>query len=306
MSWCLPFRIVLLLTICTVCACGDQEAPGATDAPEVDVGSPTVSTAPEPWSVGKHPSSVAIDGGRVYVAHVGPVYRPGEKNGNGYIVYYDANGRLEDTLVKGLDSPLGMAIVGEILYFTSVDHVRGVDKATGRLMVSYLATDLHGLLGAIVSGGGGQLFVADPSAGILWTIPLDGAAPSKVNTVFGISDLAYDPSTGKLYASSYVTGDNAAAYVYELDPTTGRSLKLSEQISNLGSVEVVGSRLLFTVLGGANAPGALFSIDLSSKAVSQLLAGSQYRGLGPFATLGDGLAFLPVIYGSEVAIVRIP
>ncbi len=253
-----------------------------------------------------HPSCVVIDGDRVYVSHIGPEYRPGDKNGAGYIIAYDANGRLVDTLIKRLNSPLGMAAVGDVLYFTNVDQVVGVDKATGRVVASFLASEQHGLLGGLCADRSGHLYIADPIAGALWTIPIDGSAPTKVNTVFGVSDLAYDPSTDKLYASSYLSDETKSAYVYELDPSTGKSRRVVEYAGNLGAVEVVGNRLLYTALGGAKAPGVVFAVDPASGQVSTLVEGTPYSGLGPFATLSDGLAFMPTIYGDEVRIVRLP
>lgn len=302
-----PLFCQLTLCVFLLVACGPSSTePTANDA-GLDV-SVVTEDVPSAWKVGRHPSCVAIDDDRVYVALIGPEYRPGEKNGQGSVVVYNANGQLVDTLAERIDSPLGLAVVGDVLYVTSVDRVYGFHKITGKPSSEYLVSEPHSLLGALTAAKGeDRLFVADPSAGVLWTVPLaSGRTPAKVNTVFGISDLAFDQSTGRLYASSYLAEGDSTAFLYEIDATTGKSTRLFESSSSLAAIASVGARLIFLTTGSAKGPAGVYAYDTASKQVSPLLEGPAYRGLGPFVTLGDGLALVPRIYGDELAIIRLP
>ncbi len=294
------------LIVALVCSCGGRNPQGSeaigTDGNEIAQSEAT----PIAWRVGANPTCVVIDGDRVYVAHLGPEYEPGYKNGAGYISVYDANGQFVDTLISGLNSPLGMVVVGDVLYFTNVDQVYGVDKMTGLSVSDFLASPKHVRLGPIAAGPAGQFYVVDGNMGFLWTAtPGTDGFQSKRMTVSSISDIAYDSKLGKLYVSTQPQVDETEAYIYEVDPATGEAARVGDYAGNLGAVEVVGRSLIFTDQGLNGGDGAVLSMDLDTRQVTVVKRGQGVRDLGPFAVLGDGLAFMPVTKGAEVLVIRL-
>ena len=56
---------------------------------------------------------------------------PGAKDGNGFISVVDPAGTMRDSVfIKGLNAPKGMAVVGDTLWVTDIDVVRGFNAKT--------------------------------------------------------------------------------------------------------------------------------------------------------------------------------
>ena len=77
----------------------------------------------------KEPESIVTTEAFMYVANVNGSYD--KKDSNGYITKLYKNGKVYDTLfIGGLDSPKGLCIIKNNLYFTDIDKVLGYNIIT--------------------------------------------------------------------------------------------------------------------------------------------------------------------------------
>jgi sugar lactone lactonase YvrE len=94
---------------------------------------------------------------------------PSQKDGNGFIARVDAaNTSAMTMLVEGgkngatLNAPKGMAIVGDTLWVTDIDAVRGFDKRTGAAVATIdLRSQGAVFLNDVVAGPDGDIYVTD-------------------------------------------------------------------------------------------------------------------------------------------------
>lgn len=143
---------------------------------------------------------------------------PGQRNNAGYITKLDKSGKvIEKEFIKGgrdgvvLNAPKGLLILGEILYVSDIDYVRGFDKETGKARV---AVDLRefeaGFLNDLAADGGGNIYVTDmttnrvfkvePSNGYKVSVLVEDARLGSPNGI------RFHAKSGKLALVSYDTG----------------------------------------------------------------------------------------------------
>jgi len=124
------------------------------------------------------PESLIVDpaSGNYYIANING--SPTDKDNNGFITRLDKTGRvMAMRFVEGapLHAPKGMAIVGQTLYVSDIDTVRGFDKTTGNLTALIPLAALGALfLNDLTADDQGNLYVSD-SAGFV-----NPAAPGAV------------------------------------------------------------------------------------------------------------------------------
>ena len=149
-------------------ACGrEKEAPKATaHGPMVD------STAPGRASTTngfKTPESVRYDSANdvFYVSNING--SPLAKDNNGFISRMKPDGTIDSLeLIAGgrdgvtLNAPKGLALVGDTLWMTDIDVVRGFNVHTGAPVATVDFSSFHALfLNDICVGGDGALYVTD-------------------------------------------------------------------------------------------------------------------------------------------------
>ena len=171
------------------------------------------------------PESFQVDPetGEYYISNIQGA--PTRKDDNGFITHLDARGRVLDLrFVDGarpevtLHAPKGLAIVGDVVYVTDIDAIRGFDKQTGTPRVNL---DLSRF---------GAVFLNDLTAdaqGILYVSDMVGNFILKIHTreehrvepflrspvLGGPNGLALDPRTGHLLVATWGT-----ARILEIGP----------------------------------------------------------------------------------------
>ena len=86
---------------------------------------------------------------------------PTAKDGNGYISVVDPNGTVRDSaFIKGLNGPKGMAVIGDTLWVTDIDVIRGFNART-RAPVAMVPIPGAVFLNDIAAAPDGSLYITD-------------------------------------------------------------------------------------------------------------------------------------------------
>jgi len=86
---------------------------------------------------------------------------PTAKDGNGYISVVDPAGTIRDSVfIKGLNAPKGMAVVGDTLWVTDIDVIRGYNART-EAPVATVSIPGAVFLNDIVAAPDGSLYITD-------------------------------------------------------------------------------------------------------------------------------------------------
>jgi len=86
---------------------------------------------------------------------------PMAKDGNGYISVIDPSGTIRDSVfIKGMNAPKGMAVVGDTLWVTDIDVIRGFNART-EAPVATVSIPGAVFLNDIVAAPDGSLYITD-------------------------------------------------------------------------------------------------------------------------------------------------
>lgn len=154
-------------TMLVLAACGrEKEMPKVAKGPMVD------STAPGRTATAsgfKLPESVLYDSVNdvFYVSNING--SPVAKDNNGFISRMKPDGAIDSLeLIAGgrggvtLDSPKGLALVGDTLWVADIDFVRAFNVKTGAVVANVDLSSFHALfLNDVCVGGDGALYVTD-------------------------------------------------------------------------------------------------------------------------------------------------
>ncbi len=112
-----------------------------------------------------------------------------------------------------LHAPKGMALSGPILYIADLDHLKGFDKVSGKLIttVSFsTVSKTRVLLTDVAAGPGGLLYVSDQTANTIYRV--DPSANHRIDLLIhddrlaGPSGIAIHPRTNHLITVSWEKG----------------------------------------------------------------------------------------------------
>jgi sugar lactone lactonase YvrE len=203
--------VVALAAVLVVVACAKSET--KTDSAQVAAAGATATKVGETDGM-KTPESVRYDPELdvFYVSNING--NPSEHDGNGFIaiVRADSVGAPVRMLVEGgkngakLDAPKGLALVGDTLWVTDIDHVRAFNRKTGAPIADIDLSNQHAtFLNDVAIGGDGSVYVTDtglrfdakgsathPGADQLFKITGRKAAALKVDSLNSPNGIAWD------------------------------------------------------------------------------------------------------------------
>ena len=143
---------------------------------------------------------------------------PGGKDDDGFITKLDKDGKVINLIfVDGknkdiiLNAPKGLDIIGNILYVSDIDFVRGFDKETGKLLydLDFKAFNPSSL-NDLTHDSQGNLYVSDWIGNFIFTIETRNnhkvSVVAKGNTLGGPNGLNIHPKTNKLINVTWETG----------------------------------------------------------------------------------------------------
>ncbi|TJW10533.1 MAG: ATP/GTP-binding protein [Mesorhizobium sp.] len=196
----------------------------------------------------EQPESALFDAAGKRIIVSNIVGNPGEVDGNGYLSVLSPDGKLvTQHWTDGMDAPKGMAISGGRLYVADITKVRVVDLATGKLVSTI-------------------------------DVP---------NTVF-LNDMTTDAS-GKVYVT-----DMLADAIYRLDGDRPELFIRDAALASPNGILADGGRLIVASWGKGikpdfttAEPGGLLTVDLATKAISQLPGAQKFADLDGVIAIGD-------------------
>jgi hypothetical protein len=198
----------------------------------------------------EQPESALFDAANKRIIVSNIVGNPGAADGNGYLSVLSLDGKIvKQHWTGGMDAPKGMAISGDKLYVADITKVRVVDLASGRLVS---------------------------------TIDVPGA-------VF-LNDMTADGS-GKVYVT-----DMLADSIYKIDSDRPELFVKDAALASPNGVFADGGRLIVASWGkgikpdfSTAEPGGLLTVDLATKAISQLPGAEKFADLDGVIAIGDGI-----------------
>ncbi len=145
---------------------------------------------------------------------------PDAQDNNGFITKLNADGKITALkFIQGgvadvsLHAPKGMALSGPILYIADLDHLKGFDKVSGKLIttVSFsTASKTRVLLTDVAAVPGGLLYVSDQTSNTIYRV--DPSADHRIDLLIhddrlaGPSGIAIHPRTNHLITVSWEKG----------------------------------------------------------------------------------------------------
>lgn len=143
---------------------------------------------------------------------------PGGKDDDGFITKLDKDGKVINlTFIDGknkdiiLNAPKGLDIIGNILYVSDIDFVRGFDKETGKLLhdLDFKAFNPSSL-NDLTHDSQGNLYVSDWIGNFIFKIETRNnhkiSVVAKGNTLGGPNGLNIHPKTKKLINVTWESG----------------------------------------------------------------------------------------------------
>ena len=176
---------------------------------------------------------------------------PSAKDGNGFISVVDPAGSIRDTVfVKGLNAPKGLAVVGDTLWVTDIDVIRGYNART-EAPVATVSLPGAVFLNDIVAAPDGSLYITDTAIKFgakgpehVGTDRIYRVAPDRKVSVALQSDslgrpngITYDRANGRYIVVPFGAG-KIFSWKPDSDPTT-----LGTGPGGFDGVEVAGNAL---------------------------------------------------------------
>ena len=194
----------------------------------------------------KTPESFIADpgGGGYFISNING--KPTDKNNNGFITKLDETGKIVSLkFIEGgvenitLHAPKGLDIIGDTLYVTDIDFVRGFDKKTGKLLYDLDLTRFGAsFLNDLTHDPEGNLYVTDMKSHMILKILTQGDHQAFIlaqdPSLKGPNGIVFQPSTGKLVVVTWNSGS-----ILEVDPTGRIKVLLdSPGLKNLDGVDI--------------------------------------------------------------------
>lgn len=222
--------------------------------------------------VGGHPESVLVHGEKAYVSNVGEELKPTDKDGDGYISLLNQKGEIIDKkFIASLNSPKGLAFIGNTLYIADIDEVKGFDVTTKKQIFSQAFEGVN-FLNDITVKNAHTLIVSATDSGKIYELNL------KTKTYKTIADLPTANGVlytdGKLYAVMLAkTPENmfgGGGKLVEINLKTGAVIPLAKAEGILDGIQKVGDTLYFSDWVKMEKVGVIHTYNLKSKTESDV------------------------------------
>jgi sugar lactone lactonase YvrE len=234
------------IAVAVLCACKSAEKKEAQSS--ASSGTPTKTATISGFQT---PESVLWDSTLdvYFVSNING--NPNAKDGNGYISVVDPAGRIRDSaFIKGLNAPKGMTFVGDTLWVTDIDVIRGFNART-EAPVATVQIPGAVFLNDIVAAPDGSLYITDTAIKFGAKGPehvghdrIFRVAPDRKVSVALESDslgrpngITYDRANGRYIVVPFGVG-KIFSWKPDSDPTT-----LAAGPGQFDGVEVVGNAL---------------------------------------------------------------
>ncbi|MBN2861591.1 MAG: hypothetical protein JXN62_00425 [Bacteroidales bacterium] len=251
----------------------------------------------EVWRTGTDlmtPESVIYDKQRdvFYVSNLNQ--EPRKKDENGFISRIDKDGNILDLRwIKGLSSPKGMAIVGDILYAADVDEIVAMDINKGEI-VRKIFIEGAKMINDISADDNGNLYISDTDAAKIYLFSDNAITDWLAEGLNGPNGLLFDGD--RLLVASQGSQDFAS-----VDIETKNRLVLTEGVNR-------GDGIAFTGIPGyyflSDWAGEIFIINPDNSKSSLINTKEQSNTADIEYLPGDNLLLIPTFNGNCVVAYR--
>lgn len=263
------------------------------------------------------PESVIADrdGKRFFVSNMGEKLEPSAKDGDGFISELKPDGVIVNRKFLPrtgvLNSPKGMAIIGQTLFVTDVDRVVGFDLSTREQVFEIdFSAEKTVFLNDLTVFDDKTLFVSATDTGKVYKISL-GEKPSFTllqEGIAGANGLYYDRDNDRLFVVGFGDGKRANGELWVIYLRDNQHKKLTGPLGLLDGVALVQDRrIYFTDWVAFDKPGILRVYDLMTGELSSIKLSEDVRGPADFYYDSRSNAiWLPKMMEGKVLIERLP
>lgn len=253
------------------------------------------------------PESVIVKNQDVYVSNVGKELKPTNKDGDGFISKLDINGNIKDLhFINELNAPKGMGIIGNTLFVTDIDTVKGFDIKTKKEVFS-LTFDNVGFLNDITIKDNHSFFVSATDVGAIYEVNIKSKSYKKVINFTTANGLFY--KDGILYAAelggSPKTMFDGKGKFYQIDLKNNKLTRLGTFEGVLDGVQKVGDKIYISDWINLEKSGIVRVYNLKTKKESVL-------NVEPFMGAADlwideksNKLYLPQMIGNKLTIIEL-
>jgi hypothetical protein len=253
------------------------------------------------------PESTIVNKGDLYVSNVGKELKPTQKDADGFISKLDVNGKIKDLhFIDGLNAPKGMGIVGNTLFVTDIDTLRGFDLKTKEEVFSLFFEGVN-FLNDITVKNSNTLFISASDTSAIYEVNISKKSFKKLIDFTVANGLFYED--GILYAAQLgSTTQNmfdGKGKLYKID------LKNSNKLTQLGSFEgvldgvyKVGNKVYVSDWGNAEKTGIIRVYDLKTKEET-VIKEELFMGAADFwIDEKSNKLYLPQMIGGKISIIN--
>jgi DNA-binding beta-propeller fold protein YncE len=202
----------------------------------------------------KTPESFIADPstGEYYISNING--KPTGKDNNGFITKLDKTGKIiKLKFVEGgkegivLHAPKGLDILGNVLYVTDIDSVKGFDKETGKAVQSLDLTEWgSAFLNDLTHDSAENLYITDMTAHMILKIETQNGNKTSIlvkdDRLRGPNGIVMNPQTGNLIVATHNSGS-----ILEVNPEGQiRVLLESKGLKNLDGIDLDDQGYIYT------------------------------------------------------------
>lgn len=216
----------------------------------------------------------------VFVSNVGKDFNPLDKDGDGFISRHKQDGTIDSLHFipqnDTLHSPKGMGVVGNILYVTDIDVLKGYNLKTGEKTFSLdFASENTVLLNDIAVKDDSTLFVSAMDIGKVFQVNIKNPAYKLIIEKPRPNGLYWDAENKLLYLGMFgreenANGENGDIGVISFEKDVPEYTQLSTYQGNIDGVVKVNNTLYFTDWLTRGDKGALLALDLTSSKIDTI------------------------------------
>lgn len=254
------------------------------------------------------PESMIVNKDDLYVTNVGKELKPTLKDGDGFVSKLGLDGNIKNLhFIDGLDAPKGMALIGNVLYVSDIDTLKGFDLKTKKEVFSLVFEGVS-FLNDITVKNSNTLFIGASDVGAIYEVNVSNKTYEKLMDFTTANGLFYED--GILYAaelgSSAKTMFDGKGKLYKIDLENNNTLtKLGSFQGVLDGVHKVGDKVYVSDWGNSKKSGIVRVYDLKTKKESVLNL-ELFMGAADFwIDEKSNNLYLPQMIGGKVSIIKL-
>lgn len=213
------------------------------------------------------PESVFVNDNAIYVSNLGAEIKPMEKDGDGSIIKLDKQGNILST-IKGLDAPKGMEQIGNILYVSDIDTLKGIDLQSQKVVFS-LPIQGSVFLNDVVKKDKNTLLISDTGTGIIYEINLSQKSYTKWikldSNKYGGGPNGLLVHQGELYTVTYDPNQKAKGMILKINLKNKKVQQFSKVRGFLDGIALDKNGNFLVSAWGDNLAGVVYQITPKGK-----------------------------------------